>query len=78
MRLVKSILLLLFIAAILLFTFQNIDNVKISFLFWHVDIPLFIASVLIYILGGISGGLLFSLLKKLSFEDTKKKNSKKQ
>lgn len=76
MRLVKSTLLLLFVAAIGLFTFQNMKIIELSFLNWHLEIPLSVASVLLYILGAISGGLLLSMLKKLSFEDTDKKTAK--
>ena len=73
MRLFKSILIVLFIITIGIFTFQNMEIVKISFLNWHLEIPFSIASVLLYILGAISGGLLFSMLKKLSSEDSDKK-----
>lgn len=75
MRLLKTILLLLFIAAIVLFAFQNMETVKLSFLNWHLEIPLSFASASIYILGAISGGIVFSMLKKLSIEDSDKKKS---
>lgn len=75
MRIIRTILLVLFIGAIVIFTFQNIETVKLSFLKWHLDIPLSIASVSLYILGAISGGLLFSMLKKLSSENSKGKNN---
>lgn len=74
MRVLKTILLLFFIVAIALFTFQNMEIVKLSFLNLHLEIPLSIASVSIYILGTISGGIVFSMLKKLSIEDTEKKS----
>jgi uncharacterized integral membrane protein len=50
------------------------ETVKLSFLKWHLEIPLSLASVLLYILGALSGGLLFSMLKKLSSENSDKKN----
>jgi lipopolysaccharide assembly protein A len=74
MRIIRTILLVLFIVAIVIFTFQNMETVKLSFLKWHLEIPLSLASVLLYILGALSGGLLFSMLKKLSSENSDKKN----
>lgn len=75
MRLVKTILLLLLIGVAVIFTVQNMELVKLSFLNFHLEIPLSFASVAIYILGAISGGLIFSLLNKLTLEDSDKKNS---
>ncbi|MFN3916151.1 MAG: hypothetical protein ACK4K0_00290 [Flavobacteriales bacterium] len=40
--------------------------IKISFLNWHLETPSFIAIVSFYILGALSGGLLYSMLKNLS------------
>lgn len=77
MRLIKSMLLVLFVIAIALFTFQNMGTVNLRFLIWELKIPLSIASIALYVLGAISGGLLFSILKKLSLNDLKKKNGKK-
>jgi len=74
MRLVKSILLLLFILALGLFTFQNMEIVELNFMIWHVNIPLSIASVSLYILGAISGGLLLSMLRNLSRDDSDRKS----
>ena len=73
MRLIKSIVLLLFIAAVILFAFQNMELIKLSFLNWHLEIPLSFASLLLYVLGAISGGIVLSMLKKLSLEDSDKK-----
>ena len=75
MRLLKTILLLLLIGVAVIFTIQNMEIVKLSFLNFHLEIPLSFASVAIYILGAFSGGLVFSLLKKLSLEDSNKKKS---
>jgi uncharacterized integral membrane protein len=73
MRLLKTILLLLLIGVAVIFTIQNMEMVKLSFLNFHIEIPLSFASIAIYILGAISGGLIFSLLKKLTLEDSDKK-----
>lgn len=66
MNILKTLLLLTFIGALVLFTFQNLETARISFLSLHIEMPLSIVSVLIYILGAISGGLLFSMLKNLA------------
>lgn len=73
MRLIKTFLLLLLIVVAVIFTIQNMEIVKLSFLNFHLEIPLSFASVAIYILGALSGGLVFSLLKKLTIEDSEKK-----
>lgn len=66
MRIIKSILLVLIIVAIVVFTSQNMKLVNIKFLNWYLEIPLSVSSVLIYVLGAVSGGMLFSTIKKLS------------
>lgn len=66
MRFVKSILLLLFIVAVVVFTTQNMEIVRVRFLNWHLEMPLAIASVLTYVIGAISGGIIFSIIKILS------------
>ncbi|MPM04921.1 hypothetical protein SDC9_51202 [bioreactor metagenome] len=76
MRLLKTILLLLLIGVAVIFTIQNMEIVKLSFLIFHLEIPLSFASVSIYILGAFSGGIVFSMLKKLTIEDSNKKNVK--
>jgi uncharacterized integral membrane protein len=68
MRIVKSVSLLILIFALVVFTIQNLQTVTFTFIVWHLEIPLSIVSVLLYILGAISGGLLFSLVRRLSSE----------
>lgn len=75
MRLFKTILLLLLVGVAVIFTIQNMETVKLSFLNFHLDIPLSFASVAIYILGAISGGIVFSMLKRLTLKDTDKKKN---
>lgn len=52
---------------------QNLETVQLTFLKWSVTTPLSFATAIIYILGAISGGLIFSILKKLTIEDSQKK-----
>lgn len=75
MKFLKTFLLLLLIGVIVTFILQNLETVKLSFLKWSVEIPLSFATALIYILGAISGGLTFSLIKKLTFDDSDKKKT---
>ncbi|MFN6946333.1 MAG: hypothetical protein ACK4ND_15395 [Cytophagaceae bacterium] len=77
MRLFKSMMILLFIVAVTLFAVQNMEVVKLSFLNWYLEIPLSFASIILYILGAISGGMVFSILRKMSFEGSGKKKSYK-
>jgi uncharacterized integral membrane protein len=69
MRILKVILLLLFLGAVIIFVFQNMGTVKLSFLYWHLQLPLSVTSILIYTLGALSGGLVFSMLKKITFSE---------
>ena len=74
MKFLKTILLLLLIGVAVIFIVQNLETVQLSFLKWSVTIPLSFATAIIYILGAISGGLVFSLLKNLTIEVSEKKN----
>ena len=75
MRIIKTFVLLLLLGVAVIFIVQNLETVKLSFLKWSVTIPLSFATAIIYILGAISGGVIFSLLKKLTLEDSDKKKS---
>ncbi|SDG38718.1 LapA family protein [Psychroflexus sediminis] len=69
MRTLKSILLLIIIIAATIFIFQNMETVSLKFIIWQLEIPLSAASILLYVLGAVSGGLIFSMLKKLAIEN---------
>jgi uncharacterized integral membrane protein len=75
MHLVKSILLLLLILIIVLFTAQNMEMVSINFLNWHLEMPLSISSVLIYVIGAVSGGIMFTTIKSLSSKTNDKEKN---
>jgi uncharacterized integral membrane protein len=76
MRIFKTIVLILLLAIILTFTIQNIELAKFKFLNWSIEIPLSVASIVIYVLGAATGGLLFSLLKKVTSPSEKEKLEK--
>lgn len=74
MKIFKTIILIILIAVIVIFTVQNMEMVKLGFLNLYLEIPLSILSVSIYVLGAISGGLVLSMLKKLTHEATENEN----
>ncbi len=63
MRWVYLTIVVLFVAAILIFAFQNLGVVTISFLGFSVRAPLAILAAVIYVLGAFTGGSLFALLR---------------
>lgn len=66
MKIVKTILLILVGIIIALFVIQNMELVSLSFLTWNMQIPLAFASLILYVLGAITGGIVYSMLRKLS------------
>jgi len=71
MNIIKKILFFLIIAFIGVFIFQNLNSINIRFITWELKITQSVLIVIVYILGMLSGGLLFSILKKL-WSDQKK------
>jgi lipopolysaccharide assembly protein A len=63
MRWVYLTIVVLFVAAILVFAFQNLGVVTMSFLGFGIRAPLAILAVIIYVLGAFTGGSLFALLR---------------
>ncbi len=66
MKTLKLVLILIFTTVIIVFALQNIDSMTIHFLNWELTLPVFASVIAIYIFGAITGGLLFSVLKKIS------------
>ncbi len=64
MRWVYLIIVVLFVAAVVLFAAQNLGTVTMSFLGFSVRAPLAILTAIIYVLGAVTGGSLFALLRK--------------
>lgn len=73
-KVLKLILLVIFVLAVIIFTVQNFQTVRLSFLKWHLEMPLSLASVLLYVLGAVSGGLMLSMIKKLYNKDSSDKH----
>lgn len=66
MKIIKTILVIIFVIIALIFAFQNFETIKISFFKWSAEMPLSFAIIGIYFLGALTGGILFSALKKIS------------
>ncbi len=64
MRWVYLIVIVVFVAAIVFFAIQNLELVTMSFLGFSVRAPLAVLAVVVYILGAITGGSLFALLRR--------------
>jgi putative membrane protein len=56
--------IVLFAAAILVFAIQNLEVVTMSFLGFSVRAPVAILVAVVYLLGAVTGGSLFALLRK--------------
>jgi len=64
MRWVYLTVVVLFVVAILIFVVQNVETVTMSFLGRSVRVPLAVLAAVAYILGAVTGGSLFALLRK--------------
>jgi uncharacterized integral membrane protein len=53
-----------FVAALIIFVFQNTESVDVSFLALGVTLPLAILVLVVYVLGALSGGSLYALLRR--------------
>lgn len=63
MRYVFLALIILFLALIATFAFQNLQSVTVAFLGLQLTAPLAIMVALVYLLGMATGGSLFSFLR---------------
>jgi putative membrane protein len=64
MRWVYLIVIIVFVAAIVVFAIQNRELVTMSFLGFSVRAPLAVMAVIVYVLGAITGGSLLALLRR--------------
>jgi len=56
-------LIIVFTLFVILFKFQNLDTVTVSFFTASITLPISVLIIIIYILGMFTGGFLFSLLR---------------
>ena len=64
MRWVYLTVVVLFVAAAIIFVFQNVGVVTMSFLGLSIRVPLAVLAAVAYIFGAVTGGSLFALLRK--------------
>ncbi len=64
MRWVYLVVIVLFVAATLVFAWQNFETVTISFFRARISLPLALLSIVIYLLGAATGGSLLALLRR--------------
>ncbi len=74
MRWVYLVVIVLFVVAIAVFALQNLGMVTMSFLGFSIRAPLAILTAIVYLLGAVTGGSLFALLRK-SMQATRAGNS---
>lgn len=65
MRYLYIVLIVALTAMVLLFKFQNLDRVTIVFLTVSATLPVSVLVALVYVLGMVSGGAAFSLVRSL-------------
>jgi len=64
MRWLYLAIVVLFIAALIIFVLQNTQRVSMSFLSFGVTLPLAALAFVVYVLGALSGGSLYALLRR--------------
>jgi uncharacterized integral membrane protein len=74
MRWVYLAIIAVFGVAILIFAFQNLDLVTMSFLGFNIRAPLAVVAIIVYVLGALTGGSLLALRRK-SYEGSKRSSA---
>jgi lipopolysaccharide assembly protein A len=57
-------IVIVFVAALIIFVFQNNASVDVSFLALGTTLPLAVLVFVVYVLGALSGGSLYALLRR--------------
>ena len=64
MRVVYLAVVVVFVAAVLIFVLQNAQSVDVSFLSLAVSAPIALVVLVVYVLGAMTGGSLYGLLRR--------------
>jgi putative membrane protein len=64
MRWLHIAIVILFVAVITIFALQNFETVAVSFFRASMQMPLALLVVVVYLLGAVTGGSFFALLRK--------------
>jgi lipopolysaccharide assembly protein A len=57
-------IVVVFVAALIIFVVQNTASVSVSFLTWAIDWPLALVVLVVYVLGALTGGSLYAFLRR--------------
>jgi lipopolysaccharide assembly protein A len=74
MRWIYLAAIAVFGVATLMFAMQNFDVVTMSFLSFKIRAPLALVAITVYVLGAVTGGSLFALLRR-SYEGSKRSST---
>ncbi len=64
MRWLYLAIVIVFVAALIIFVFQNTASVSMAFLTFGVTLPLALLVFIFYVLGALTGGSLYALLRR--------------
>ena len=64
MRWIHLAIVVVFIAAIIIFAIQNMQVIRMAFLGYSVRAPIALLTIGVYVLGAITGGSLFALIRR--------------
>ena len=64
MRWLYLLIVVLFIAALIIFVAQNVQSVSVAFLSLGLTLPLAVLVAIAYVLGALTGGSLYALLRR--------------
>jgi lipopolysaccharide assembly protein A len=65
MKHIKTVFAAILLILIIIFSFQNMEVTNLKLFSWSVQMPVAIYIIVFYILGMLTGGMLFSLLRQL-------------
>jgi uncharacterized integral membrane protein len=63
-RWVYLAIVVVFVAALVVFVLQNTESVSVSFFTWAIDLPIAVVVFVVYVLGALTGGSLYGLLRR--------------
>ncbi len=64
MRWLYLAIVVVFVAALIIFVFQNTESVSVSFLTGAITLPIALVVFVVYVLGAMTGGSLYALLRR--------------
>lgn len=64
MRWIHLVIVVLFVASMVVFSIQNLQVITMAFLGFSVRAPIALVTIGVYVLGAITGGSLFALIRR--------------